>query len=149
MTLDLLLQTTKQCSLEWNVSLALISKSMFKFISTKMFTEVIFVEQSTFVVDYVEAFHHIINSHCVIKTPSKLVIEGHGFDMLCDMHRNANTAHSLNLSRLLNLHQIAVDRSKNSPKLSSMRELQAKCLMHQREWDKFEFKPLWLKQRLY
>ncbi|GAM18258.1 hypothetical protein SAMD00019534_014330 [Acytostelium subglobosum LB1] len=79
----LLLQTKQYCSLEWNVSLALISKSMFKFISTKMLTEVILVErpkfvapnQEIFVLDYVEALRHITNEYCVIKTPSKLVIE--------------------------------------------------------------------------
>ncbi|GAM18259.1 hypothetical protein SAMD00019534_014340 [Acytostelium subglobosum LB1] len=93
----LMLPTTEHCSLEWNVSLELISKSMFKFVSRKMFTEVILQERTVFrvngdmylkVVDYVEALQHIINSHCVIKT---LVIEGHGFDMLCDMHRNTIT----------------------------------------------------------
>ncbi|GAM18271.1 hypothetical protein SAMD00019534_014460 [Acytostelium subglobosum LB1] len=42
-------------------------------------------------------YGHLINPHCVIKSPRNLVISGHFFDWLCDRHRSSGDEQLLQL----------------------------------------------------
>ncbi|GAM18273.1 hypothetical protein SAMD00019534_014480 [Acytostelium subglobosum LB1] len=73
---------------DWNLSLALVSKDMFKFVSTCLFTEVYSTKDTWVPFDMGQ---HIANPFCVIKSPSKLIVDKHIFKDPCESSGTAST----------------------------------------------------------